>query len=46
MAMSVNGEVVQQALSDVISGNPLTSVVQLAQLLSERGKEIPAGPSS
>lgn len=43
MKMSVNGELVEQASSGAISGNPLTSVVQLAELLHARGESIAAG---
>jgi 2-oxo-3-hexenedioate decarboxylase len=43
MTMEVNGEQVASALSDAISGDPLLSVVQLCELLAERGESIPAG---
>jgi len=43
MAMSVNGAVREEARSSAISGNPLTSVVQLVQLLANFGQSLPAG---
>ncbi len=43
MKMSVNGEVVQAARSDAISGDPVVSVIQLCELLSQRGQVLPAG---
>ncbi|RJS24269.1 4-oxalocrotonate decarboxylase [Corallococcus sp. H22C18031201] len=43
MHMSVNGQVVQSARSDAISGDPVLSVVQLCALLAERGEGLPAG---
>lgn len=43
MSMEVNGVQVQSALSSAISGDPLLSVVQLCELLSERGESLPAG---
>jgi 2-oxo-3-hexenedioate decarboxylase len=43
MVMEVNGERVQSARSDAISGDPLLSVVQLCELLEERGEALPAG---
>jgi 2-oxo-3-hexenedioate decarboxylase len=43
MTMEVNGQVVQSALSNAISGDPLISVVQLCELLDERGESLPAG---
>ena len=43
MNMKINGESVRQGNSKAISGDPLLSLVQLSQLLSERGQTIPAG---
>jgi 2-oxo-3-hexenedioate decarboxylase len=43
MVMSVNGKPVQEGNSSDISGNPVQSIVQLCELLSERGKFLPAG---
>jgi 2-oxo-3-hexenedioate decarboxylase len=43
MVMEVNGERVQAARSDAISGDPLLSVVQLCELLDSRGESLPAG---
>jgi 2-oxo-3-hexenedioate decarboxylase len=43
MVMEVNGERVQAARSDAISGDPLLSVVQLCELLDQRGEALPAG---
>ena len=43
MVMEVNGERVQAARSDAISGDPVLSVVQLCALLAERGESLPAG---
>ncbi|NMO21132.1 4-oxalocrotonate decarboxylase [Pyxidicoccus fallax] len=43
MKMSVNGEVVQAARSDAISGDPVVSLLQLCELLAERGQVLPAG---
>jgi len=43
MVMEVNGERVQAARSDAISGDPLLSVVQLCELLEARGESLPAG---
>jgi 2-oxo-3-hexenedioate decarboxylase len=43
MVMEVNGERVQEARSDAISGDPLLSVVQLCELLEQRGESLPAG---
>ncbi len=43
MVMEVNGERVQEARSDAISGDPVLSVVQLCALLAERGESLPAG---
>jgi len=43
MKMAVNGEVVQAARSDAISGDPVLSVIQLCELLALRGQVLPAG---
>ncbi len=43
MVMEVNGERVQAARSDAISGDPLLSVIQLCELLEQRGESLPAG---
>lgn len=43
MSMEVNGAQVQSALSSAISGDPILSVVQLCELLAERGESLPAG---
>jgi 2-oxo-3-hexenedioate decarboxylase len=43
MVMEVNGERVQAARADAISGDPLLSVVQLCELLEARGEALPAG---
>lgn len=43
MEMEVDGKTVQSALSEEISGNPVQSLVQLCELMSERGLAIPAG---
>ena len=43
MKMSVNGESAQEGNSKDISGDPIISVIQLCELLSERGRALPAG---
>lgn len=43
MEMKVNGEVVESGNSDAISGDPVVSVIQLAELLAQRDQYIPAG---
>ena len=43
MVMEVNGERVQAARAEAISGDPVLSVVQLCALLAERGEALPAG---
>jgi 2-oxo-3-hexenedioate decarboxylase len=43
MKMAVNGEVVQAARSDAISGDPVVSIIQLCELLAQRGHVLPAG---
>jgi 2-oxo-3-hexenedioate decarboxylase len=41
--MRVNGQTAQKASSAEISGNPLMSIVQLCEILAQRGKKLPAG---
>ncbi len=41
--MRVNGVTAQKASAAEISGNPLMSIVQLCQILHQRGKTLPAG---
>lgn len=43
MTMSVNGVVAQKAESSEISGDPVNSLLQLCELMSERGLSVPAG---
>ncbi len=43
MKMSIDGIVVQQGLSKEISGDPVTSVIELCRLLALRQRELPAG---
>lgn len=43
MRMKVNGETKMEGNSAEISGDPVVSVIQLAELLALRGKSIPAG---
>lgn len=43
MKMKVNGETKMEGNSVEISGDPVVSVIQLAELLALRGKSIPAG---
>lgn len=43
MVMKVNGEVAQEGNSKAISDDPVVSVIQLAELLEQRGQSIPAG---
>ncbi len=43
MIMEVNGKAVQSARSSAISGHPVNSIVQLCELLTSRGLELPAG---
>jgi 2-oxo-3-hexenedioate decarboxylase len=43
MVMSVNGKPVQEGNSSDISGNPVNSIIQLCELLTERGQTLPAG---
>jgi 2-oxo-3-hexenedioate decarboxylase len=43
MVMEVNGKPVQEGNSNAISGNPVNSIIQLCELLTERGQTLPAG---
>jgi 2-oxo-3-hexenedioate decarboxylase len=43
MQMKVNGETKMEGNSKEISDDPVISVIQLAELLGQRGKSIPAG---
>lgn len=43
MKMSVNGQTAQEGNSKDISGDPVISVMQLCELLAERGRALPAG---
>ena len=43
MKMSVNGELVHEAKSSEISGDPVVSVIELCRLLKLRGRKLPAG---
>jgi 2-oxo-3-hexenedioate decarboxylase len=43
LVMEVNGERVQAARSDAISGDPVLSLIQLCELLEQRGESLPAG---
>lgn len=43
MVMSINGKPAQSARSSAISGHPVRSLVQLCELLAERGLSLPAG---
>ncbi|WNG32924.1 4-oxalocrotonate decarboxylase [Archangium violaceum] len=43
MVLEVNGERVQAARSDAISGDPVVSILQLCELLDQRGLSLPAG---
>ncbi len=42
MKMSVNGQMAQEGNSKDISGDPVISVMQLCELLAERGRALPA----
>jgi 2-oxo-3-hexenedioate decarboxylase len=42
MQMKINGETKAEGISSDISGDPVISVIQLAELLAERGQFIPA----
>jgi 2-oxo-3-hexenedioate decarboxylase len=43
MEMSVNGVISQKGISSDISGDPVVSVIQLCELLAERGHKLVAG---
>lgn len=43
MEMFVNGELAQSGVSSDISGDPVLSVMQLAELIAERDQYVPAG---
>ncbi|MCC6810711.1 MAG: fumarylacetoacetate hydrolase family protein [Deltaproteobacteria bacterium] len=43
MDMQVNGISAQKAVASEISGNPLQSIVQLCEILQQRGRVLPAG---
>lgn len=43
MKMYVNGELVHEAQSNEISGDPVVSVIELCKLLKERNRKLPAG---
>lgn len=43
LTMKVNGEVAESGNTKAISGDPVVSVIQLCELLHERGKTLPAG---
>jgi len=43
VVMEVNGEVVQLGAGAAVLGHPASSVAMLANMLGERGEEIPAG---
>ncbi len=43
MKMLVDGEVAEEGNSSAISGDPVISVIQLCELLGERGQILPAG---
>jgi 2-oxo-3-hexenedioate decarboxylase len=43
MVMEVNGKPVQEGNSSEISGHPVNSIIQLCELLTERGLTLPAG---
>jgi 2-oxo-3-hexenedioate decarboxylase len=43
MDLQVGGKTAQRDLSAAISGNPLQSLIQLCELLEERGQRLPAG---
>jgi 2-oxo-3-hexenedioate decarboxylase len=43
MKMKINGSIAQEGNSKAISDDPVVSVIQLAELLAERGQSIPAG---
>jgi len=43
LQMKVNGEVREEGNTGAISGDPVVSVIQLCELLGERGQVLPAG---
>lgn len=43
LKMKVNGEVAEEGNTSAISGDPVVSVIQLCELLHERGRVLPAG---
>ncbi|MDX1733543.1 MAG: fumarylacetoacetate hydrolase family protein, partial [Halioglobus sp.] len=43
VVMEKNGEIVEMATGAAVLGNPAESVAMLANMLGERGEEIPAG---
>lgn len=43
VVMEINGEVVQTGAGAAVLGHPASSIAMLANMLSERGEEIPAG---
>jgi 2-oxo-3-hexenedioate decarboxylase len=43
LKMKVNGEVAQEGNTVAISGDPVVSVIQLCELLADRGRTLPAG---
>ena len=43
IVLEKNGEVVEVAAGAAVLGHPASSVAMLANMLSERGEEIPAG---
>ncbi len=43
LRMEAEGAPVQAALASEVSGNPLQSIVELCQILAERGRALPAG---
>ena len=42
LKMKVNGEIAQEGNTSAISGDPVVSVIQLCELLGERGQTLPA----
>jgi 2-oxo-3-hexenedioate decarboxylase len=42
LKMKVNGEVAQEGSTSAISGDPVVSIIQLCELLGERGQVLPA----
>jgi 2-oxo-3-hexenedioate decarboxylase len=43
VVMEKNGEIVEMSTGAAVLGNPAESVAMLANMLGERGEEIPAG---